>query len=303
MCRALLYLGQPILSRELLYDPDNALIKQTYAPKFTGNKLSLAGFGIAAWNKKMHSPKLPLIYRTLHLPFYDINLFDLSEKLKSECFLAHVRGTDYTSNEIITQQNAHPFMYPNTHIAMAHNGQLAQLPAMKPYLYKKIYSDISEKIQGTTDTEWIYALFLSQFENPYERHSPSECVEAILKTLQEIAVIRHKLKINLYSPVNLFVTNGSFLIATRFAFDFGHFSDTYHDEDMSYHSLWYTYGHKYTRSHGKYQMNYGPNRSIIIASEPLTNDTSTWVEIPEYSIISAELHHQKMDIKVEDIGI
>ena len=29
--------------------------------------------------------------------------------------------------------------------------------------------------------------------------------------------------------------------------------------------------------------------SIIVASEPLTRDTSTWVELPEYSMLHAEL--------------
>ncbi|MBL0122140.1 MAG: hypothetical protein IPP88_05215 [Betaproteobacteria bacterium] len=29
--------------------------------------------------------------------------------------------------------------------------------------------------------------------------------------------------------------------------------------------------------------------SIIVASEPLTKDTSTWVEVPEYSALHVEL--------------
>jgi len=29
--------------------------------------------------------------------------------------------------------------------------------------------------------------------------------------------------------------------------------------------------------------------SIIVASEPLTRDTSTWVEVPEYSALHVEL--------------
>jgi glutamine amidotransferase len=30
-----------------------------------------------------------------------------------------------------------------------------------------------------------------------------------------------------------------------------------------------------------------PARSLLIASEPLTVDTTTWLEVPEYSMITA----------------
>ena len=32
----------------------------------------------------------------------------------------------------------------------------------------------------------------------------------------------------------------------------------------------------------------GPVRSLLIASEPLTVDVSTWLEVPEYSMITAQ---------------
>ena len=35
MCRALLYLGEPVLIDDLLYKPDNSLVKQAYMPKPT----------------------------------------------------------------------------------------------------------------------------------------------------------------------------------------------------------------------------------------------------------------------------
>ncbi len=48
MCRALLYLGQPVLLDNLLYQPDSALIRQSYMPKML-HMLNLAGFGLRAW--------------------------------------------------------------------------------------------------------------------------------------------------------------------------------------------------------------------------------------------------------------
>ena len=47
MCRALLYLGQPVLLDSLLFQPDSALVKQSYMPNML-HMLNLAGFGLRA---------------------------------------------------------------------------------------------------------------------------------------------------------------------------------------------------------------------------------------------------------------
>ena len=44
MCRALLYLGQPVLLDNLLFQPDSALIRQSTMPRML-HMLNLAGFG------------------------------------------------------------------------------------------------------------------------------------------------------------------------------------------------------------------------------------------------------------------
>ena len=50
MCRALLYLGQPVLLDHLLFQPDSALVRQSYMPKML-HMLNLAGFGLRAWDR------------------------------------------------------------------------------------------------------------------------------------------------------------------------------------------------------------------------------------------------------------
>jgi hypothetical protein len=49
MCRALLYLGQLVLLDNLLFQPDSALIRQSYMPKMLPMR-NLAGFGLRAWD-------------------------------------------------------------------------------------------------------------------------------------------------------------------------------------------------------------------------------------------------------------
>jgi predicted glutamine amidotransferase len=50
MCRALVYLGEPVLLDHLLYQPDSSLVKQSYMPRML-RMLNLAGFGMMAWDR------------------------------------------------------------------------------------------------------------------------------------------------------------------------------------------------------------------------------------------------------------
>ena len=41
----------------------------------------------------------------------------------------------------------------------------------------------------------------------------------------------------------------------------------------------------------------------MIASEPLTTDTSTWLEAPEYSILTASLDDDVLTTEIADLEI
>src|SRR5207245_6815081 len=95
MCRALLYLGEPVLLDNFLYQPDSALVRQSYMPKML-NLLNLAGFGLRAWDPSSHEPDRAFSYYSQQLPVFDRNLKNLAEKIRAGCLLAPVRGA--TSN-------------------------------------------------------------------------------------------------------------------------------------------------------------------------------------------------------------
>jgi len=42
---------------------------------------------------------------------------------------------------------------------------------------------------------------------------------------------------------------------------------------------------------------------VIIASEPLTDDSSTWLEVPEYSMLTAELGPEGLEFKTHDLDV
>ena len=305
MCRMIAYLGHPVFVDEFLYRPDNAFIKQTYDPKQMSHLLNLAGFGIVAWDSSSHNPVLPHIYKSTALPFYDDNLRNIASKINPYCFMAHIRGVSYNENQVVSVQNVHPFMFAGTDVALAHNGALLDFNKMKFSLLEYVHPDFQTQIHGTTDSEWIYAIFISELRvlDPAKKYATEHIITALQNTLAIIQRVRLQHHIANASPVNLFITNGEFIAATRFVFDFGWQPfDAPPSTHFSYHSLWYTFGEQFGFYEDQYQMQPGGKKSsIIIASEPLTEDATTWIEIPEYTLLVARRQAGEIEIVSKDI--
>jgi predicted glutamine amidotransferase len=303
MCRALAYLGQPVLLDNLLFRPDSALVKQSYMPQML-NLLNLAGFGLKAWDRDSADADRPYSYASTSLPIYDRNLKALAEKIRATCVLAHVRGVHFNTEGIISQQNIHPFQFPGCRIALAHNGDLERMREIKPALLEHIRPQFARMIEGTTDSEWIYALLVSNLEDPGRDVTADEIAQALGKTLAVLRQVREKLGIVNWSPVNLFITTGKQLVAVRYCFDFGCYRTDnpalVPEASFNYHSLWYTSGSEYGYHDGEWKMAGGADtaNSIMIASEPLTRDISTWLEVPEYSMIYADTRSGRPTVEV-----
>lgn len=303
MCRALLYLGQPVLLDNLLYQPDSALIRQSTMPRML-HMLNLAGFGMRAWDPASNEPEQAFAYYSQSLPVFDRNLQNLAQKVRPSCVLAHVRGVAYSTRVEISLQNVHPFHFANVPLVLAHNGDLAEFARMKPLLLAHIRPEYLAQIHGTTDSEWIYALLVSQLPGSLGTLEAQVVFKAFEDTLQIIRDARAKLGIALSSSVNLFLANGRQLAALRYCFDFGCYRTEdpakVHEANLSFLSLWYTLGRDYALHDGEWKMVGGAENadSIIVASEPLTRDTSAWVELPEYGALFAQIRDGRPQVDV-----
>ena len=99
---------------------------------------------------------------------------------------------------------------------------------------------------------------------------------------------------------------GEALVATRFSFDYGWYpdQDTLLETDLPYVSLWYTVGGEYVdRAEGTSMTASDELRSLLIASEPLTVDTSTWLEVPEYTMMVAATGSAGLDVELFDLDV
>jgi glutamine amidotransferase len=306
VCRILAYLGEPLPVQSLLFDTDNSLVRQSYSPRMMNTFLNLAGFGMKAWDPASHRPEEPFTYRATALPSFDRNLRFISSKVASTCLVAHVRGVTYSGEAVVADTNLHPFHFGGTRLVLAHNGHLRQFARMRYALVEHVRPELARHIEGTTDSEWIYALILSQLDDPYGLPETRDLADATAGALRILRDVRAAHGIDTSSPVNLCVSTGRAVVATRVSFDYGWYpsEDEMLETDLPFVSLWCAIGGQYAKLGGDWQMTAGdPPRSVIIASEPLTTDFSTWLEVPEYSMLTAELTGEGLELEMRDLDV
>lgn len=286
MCRILSYMGTPVLLDHLLYAPDSSLLNQTTAAQML-SMLNLAGFGMAAWDPSSHEPHLPYRYRTTQVAVFDRNLKELAGKLRVGALLAHIRGVPMTSTVQVNEQNVHPFRFQGVPLAMAHNGDLAGFREMRFGLLPHVRPEFAQAISGSTDSEWIYALVVSALPDPGAINSPEAILAAIRSALATIRAVRERHGITRSSSANLMFCDGINLVAVRYTFDFGRFEASQLQGTTDFLSMWYTFGADYGLHGGEWKLTGGAAQadSIVVASEPLTRDFATWIEVPEYAAL------------------
>ena len=70
MCRVLMYRGESVVLDDLLYKPNNSLVKQAHDPQLL-DMLSLAGFGMLAWDFTSYNSDIPFNYYSVNIPVFD----------------------------------------------------------------------------------------------------------------------------------------------------------------------------------------------------------------------------------------
>ena len=113
--------------------------------------------------------------------------------------------------------------------------------------------ELAQRIEGTTDSEWIYALVLSQLDDPYGLPETRELADATAGALRILRNVRAAHGIDTSSPVNLCVSTGRAVVATRFSFDYGWYppEDEMLETDLPFVSLWYAIGGEYAERDGE----------------------------------------------------
>jgi predicted glutamine amidotransferase len=262
MCRFVLYLGCEITVSSLVTEPENSIINQSFKSREREEPLNGDGFGLAWYVPEVTEE--PALFKDITPAWNNINLLNLARVTSSTCVLAHVRAA--TSNFPVIQLNCHPFA--SGPFSFMHNGKVAGFNEIKRSLMARLSDEAYATINGSTDSEYLFALFLDYF---YDMDDSLERVErmarALSATIREVDHITEKAGIKEANYMNLAVTDGTSAVATR------HVSPSADEGEEDANTL-------YVHTGGGFECKAGhlketateKGHAVVIASEPLTED-------------------------------
>lgn len=278
MCRFVAYKGREILMSDLLLKSSQSLIRQSYSAREREEPLNGDGFGVG-WYAHDIDP-VPGLFTSVRPAWGNRNLARLAAKIRSTCLFAHVRAA--TPGLIINELNCHPFQHDN--FLWMHNGRVSGFRRMKRFIRRQISDEYYDNINGTTDSEHAFALFLSLLDGHSKDHNVSDLAKALGETIHKLEQWASEHEIEEPSDFNFAVTDGHSLLATRYS----------SGNKARPESLYVAKGNRLEVRGGQFRI--GPvsedPEAVIIASEPLTEQREDWELVPGNHIvtISPEMH-------------
>ncbi|MCA9731465.1 MAG: class II glutamine amidotransferase [Deferribacteres bacterium] len=287
MCRFLAYAGTPILMDQLIFQPQNSLIHQSYHALERQDPVNGDGFGIG-WYVPDVSPE-PVRYVSVKPAWNDRNLRSIATKTKAGCFFAHVRDASVGA---VCESNCHPFHYGP--FLMMHNGRIEGFKKIKRTIINLLSENVFEWLSGETDSEHFFALFLNcLFAVKKVRYSTEDLVAALFKSIAILKKIFCETQPQAHFYLNLAITDGRDIIACRY--------DT--NVHVASPTLYYSSGGFFQCEDGVCRMadTGGSEKSVLVVSEKLTNRRDEWHKIPEEHlvIIRPDLQVHLMPLKIE----
>ncbi|CCF56198.1 hypothetical protein KAFR_0A07640 [Kazachstania africana CBS 2517] len=284
MCRFLIFKGkEPIRLSHLLTRPAHSIINQSFDSRLrldTSRPMNGDGFGVAYYQEGIEDG--PCTFKAITPAWNNLNLETLAEKTKSNLVCAHVRASTYG---VLSETNCHPFTYHN--LCFMHNGGISNFKKIKRKLLNHIKDEYLNFLQGSTDSECAFALFLDTLDklgfDPSDKSGNFGHVALRSAMLNTIGYIKDWTKEatadNEPSLLNFAVTDGDTVIVSRYIT-----SKT--DEAASLH---FSCGSSFIETApGEYRMErLDRNQDVImVASEPLTFERGDWTTVPTNSILT-----------------
>ncbi len=275
MCRFLCYRGPEILLSDLLYRPTNSLIRQSFHAKERTEPLNGDGFGVGWYAPQISST--PCIFASVTPAWSNQNLRRLSEHVKSGCFFAHVRAA--SPGMRVSEANCHPFQHGR--FLWMHNGIIRDFWRIKRRLRASLPDELYHNIEGTTDSEHAFAVFLHLLGDVEDGHSANELGNALVTTIEQLEQWTWDSGMSEPSYYNFAVTDGRSVAAVRYV----------SDPTLEPQSLYYSVAGKYQCSRDgicsfcKCDVS---EKTIIIASERLTSNKEDWFRVATNHVLTIE---------------
>lgn len=275
MCRFICYRGPEILLNDLLYKPTNSLIRQSFHSKERTEMLNGDGFGVGWYSPQITST--PCVFASVTPAWNNQNLRRLSEHVKSSCFFAHVRAA--SPGMRICEANCHPFQHGR--YLWMHNGLIRDFWRIKRRLRASLPDHLYHMIEGTTDSEHAFAVFLDLLGDTERISSAREMRRALVATIERLEKWTAEVGTAEVSYYNFAVTDGQSVAAVRYV----------SDPTIEPQSLYYSTGGNYHCSRAgvcSFCKCGEAEKTIIIASERLTENADDWFRVAPNHVLMVE---------------
>lgn len=209
MCRFMTYLGPELRLERVVSEPEHSLVVQSYQPQeMTSGVVNADGFGIGWYNPQLEPT--PCVYTNTCPIWGDHNLPGLGHHIAAGCIFANVRSA--TPGQTVAHTNCQPFAYQR--LLFMHNGFIEDFrhSLMRP-IRDALRDEYYTAIQGSTDSEHVFALLL-QFLHGRE-YTQSNVLSAMGAAIEQL--VRWAAPTQTGLVLNLALTNGEFVVASRFA--------------------------------------------------------------------------------------
>jgi glutamine amidotransferase len=270
-----IYKGTPVTLEELLYKPKNSLIKQSTHAKEMDEPLNGDGFGIGWYSHQLSAE--PATFVSLNPAWSNRNLKSLSSKIQTDCMVAHVRAASVGE---VSETNCHPFQYKS--LLMAHNGNVAQFSKIKREIRDSLCDEMYNWIKGQTDSEHLFAYLINDILKKNNPFTLDTLAEALEQTFKDLKTLLAKKNIQEEAYLNMVITDGYFVLATRYVTNI----------DKTPRTLYYSDGGRYVVKNGVSELlePKADAKGILVVSEKLTEDNH-WTMIPKnhFVMVNADL--------------
>ena len=266
MCRFVAYQGHPVLLADLLYRPRHSLVAQSATAEEMSQPFNGDGFGVG-WYVPEIDPE-PCVMKAAFPAWSNTNAKSLSTKIRSGRVFAHIRGA--SPGMAVQQTNCHPFS--SGPFLFMHNGSVEHFAQLRRRLQQGLSDRAFESIQGTTDSEHAFAIFLDAIGDPKARRSADDLRAALVATIARLTELARGVDPAACLYLNFAVTDGVQTVASHCSVG-----------TKSAASLYYSAGTRYVvdGEDGDMEETNAPTfGAVMVASEPLTRRAEDWKAVP-----------------------